>query len=84
MLGIGMVVVLFGYGLTFFGWQVWEGCNPNLIDVFWPGKYQKCGGTTTQNTTANQGVNSSNSTSNINTGGQKLGPGQVPPAGIKG
>ena len=56
MLGIGMVVVLFGYGLTFYGWQLWE-CSspPNLIDVFWPGKYTKCtSSSTTQNTTPNK------------------------------
>lgn len=45
MLAIGMVIVLVGYGLAYTGKQMWDGCNPNIIDVFWPGKYTPCSGT---------------------------------------
>lgn len=66
-----MVVVLFGYGLSFFGWQVWEGCNPNLIDVFWPGKYTKCsGGSASQNTVPNASVSTASTAGGTLTTGQ--------------
>ena len=38
MLGIGIVVGLLGYGLTYWGVQLWNGCTQNsFLDIMWPG-----------------------------------------------
>ena len=47
MLTFGMMIVLVGYGLAYTGKQMWNGCSPNIIDVFWPGKYTPCKSTAT-------------------------------------
>lgn len=45
MLTFGMMIALVGYGLAYTGKQMWNGCSPNIIDVFWPGKYTPCSST---------------------------------------
>lgn len=47
MLTIGMLIVLVGYGLAYTGKQMWDGCNPNVIEIFTPGKYTPCSQTST-------------------------------------
>ena len=45
MLGIGIVVGLLGYGLVFWGAQMWSGCTQNsFLDIMWPGgqKFTPC------------------------------------------
>ncbi len=38
MLGIGIVVGLLGYGLAYWGAQLWSGCTQNtFLDIMWPG-----------------------------------------------
>ena len=38
MLSIGIVVGLLGYGLVFYGSQLWSGCTQNsFLDIMWPG-----------------------------------------------
>lgn len=38
MLGIGIVVGLLGYGLVFYGDQLWNGCAQNsFLAIMWPG-----------------------------------------------
>ena len=38
MLSIGIVVGLLGYGLTYWGAQLWSGCTQNsFLDIMWPG-----------------------------------------------
>ncbi len=40
-----MVVGLVGYGLVFWGGQLWSGCTQNtLLDIMWPGgqKFTPC------------------------------------------
>ena len=47
MLGIGIVVGLLGYGLTFWGVQLWNGCTQNsFLDIMWPGggRFTPCSG----------------------------------------
>lgn len=49
MLAIGMIVVLTGYGLTYWGNQLWNGCGQNsLLDIMWPGgsHFTPCSGST--------------------------------------
>ncbi len=45
MLGIGIVVGLLGYGLVFWGDQLWNGCTQNsFLDIMWPGgqRFKPC------------------------------------------
>ena len=45
MLSIGIVVGLLGYGLTYWGVQLWSGCSQNsFLDIMWPGgqRFQPC------------------------------------------
>ncbi|MDA8395269.1 MAG: hypothetical protein M0T72_08535 [Candidatus Dormibacteraeota bacterium] len=38
MLGIGIVSGLLGYGILYWGLQLWSGCTQNsLLDIMWPG-----------------------------------------------
>ena len=38
MLAVGIVVGLLGYGLTYWGAQLWSGCTQNtFLDIMWPG-----------------------------------------------
>ena len=49
MLGIGIVVGLLGYGLVYWGDQLWGGCAQNtFLDIMWPGgqRFQPCAKTT--------------------------------------
>ena len=45
MLSIGIVVGLLGYGLTYWGAQLWSGCTQNsFLDIMWPGgqRFKPC------------------------------------------
>lgn len=45
MLSIGIVVGLLGYGLVYYGSQLWNGCTQNsFLDIMWPGgaKFSPC------------------------------------------
>lgn len=45
MLGIGIVVGLLGYGLVYWGDQLWGGCAQNtFLDIMWPGgqRFKPC------------------------------------------
>ena len=61
MLGIGIVVGLLGYGMTFWGIQLFNGCSSNtFLDIMWPGgqKFTPCksgsSSTTKSSTVPNQ------------------------------
>ena len=42
MLGVGIVVFLVGYGVTYWGYQVFNQCSASFIDVMWPGRFTPC------------------------------------------
>lgn len=61
MLAVGILVSVVGYGLGFWGYQVYNGCSASFIDVMWPGRFQPCGGATapvSQYNAANPGTQS--------------------------
>ena len=60
MLGIGIVVGLVGYGMAFWGAQLFNGCTTNsFLDIMWPGgqKFVPCssGSSSLSTTTPNTG-----------------------------
>lgn len=77
MLAIGMLIVLVGYGLAYTGKQMWDGCSPNIIDIFTPGKYTPCSQTGTGTTGTVQGSSGVTTTTapvpSVGTGGS-VGP----------
>ena len=45
MLGIGIASGLLGYGILYWGLQLWSGCTQNtFLDIMWPGgqKFTPC------------------------------------------
>jgi hypothetical protein len=77
VLSIGIVVGLVGYGLVFWGAQMWSGCTQNsFLDIMWPGgqRFTPCA--------PQGGGGSSGSAAAVQPGtGAKLPPGMAPQLG---
>jgi hypothetical protein len=77
VLAIGIVVGLTGYGLVFWGAQLWSGCTQNsFLDIMWPGgtRFTPCA-------PAPSGGGSATATAVQPGTGKKLPPGLAPQLG---
>ena len=75
MLGVGIVVFLVGYGVTYWGYQVFNQCSASFIDVMWPGKFTPCApGSSTPGSGGGKAATATSPTAP----GQTLPPGMAP------